>query len=169
MSHSQQHTKKNILVKKTPGSVPTQRGNPKDKNPNNPHSISGWKKQKASPTKGHTTLAWRFLLKGNTRAAMAAYRQALKQNPKSARGYLGLGISLKNLGKFELAKKAILKAVDLDPHFTPALVHLGYLYAEGHFGQADFTTARRLFREASQMGDSFASIALMDMKPPSKL
>jgi TPR repeat protein len=46
---------------------------------------------------------------------------------------------------------------------------LGYLYAEGHFGQADLQTARRLFREASQLGDPFATIALLDMKSRSKL
>lgn len=100
---------------------------------------------------------------------MAAYHQALTQNPKSAGAYLGLGISLKHLGKVGLAKKALLKAVDLDPHLPPALVHLGYLYAEGHFGQADLTTARRLFREASQLGDPFASIALLEMQPHPKL
>jgi len=71
---------------------------------------------------------------------------------------------LKSMGKIDMAKKALVKAVNLDAHLPSALVHLGYLYAEGHFGQADLTTARRLFREASQLGDPFASIALLDMK-----
>ena len=100
---------------------------------------------------------------------MAAYREALRQNPGSASAYLGLGISLKSLGKVELAKKALLKAINLDPRLPPALVHLGYLYAEGHSGQADLQTARRLFQEASQLGDPFASIALLDMKSHPKL
>ena len=100
---------------------------------------------------------------------MTAYRQAISQNPKSARAYLGLGISLKSLGKVELAKKAFLKAINLNPRLPSALVHLGYLYAEGHFGQADLQTAGRLFLEASQLGDPFATIALLDMKSRSKL
>ena len=100
---------------------------------------------------------------------MAAYRQALRQNPKSARAYLGLGISLKSLGKVELAKKALLKAVNLDPRLPSALVHLGYLYADGQLGRSDISTARRLFQQASQLGDPFASIALLDMKSRSKL
>ena len=100
---------------------------------------------------------------------MAAYREALRQNPGSARAYLGLGISLKSLGEVELAKKALLKAVNLDPRLPPALVHLGYLYADGHFGQADLQTAHRLFQEASHLGDPFATIALLDMKSRSKL
>jgi hypothetical protein len=69
----------------------------------------------------------------------------------------------------ELAKKALLKAVNLDPDLPPALVHLGYLYAEGHFVQADPSTAHRLFQQASQLGDPFATIALLDMKSRSKL
>ncbi len=109
------------------------------------------------------------MLKEQPQAAMAAYREALRKNPKSAKAYLGLGISLKSLGKVRLAKKALLKAVNLNPRLPSALVHLGYLYAEGHFGQADRSTARRLFREASQLGDPFASIALLDMKSRSKL
>ena len=125
--------------------------------------------QNKQPAKLHTRSGWRLLLKGQTRAAMTAYRQALTKNPHSANAYLGLGISLKGLGEVGLAKKALLKAVDLDPNFPPALVHLGYLYAEGHFGQVDLTTARRLFQQASQLGDPFASIALLDMKPHSKL
>jgi Flp pilus assembly protein TadD len=119
--------------------------------------------------KPHAKLGWQFLLNGQPQAAMAAYRQALIQNSESASAYLGLGISLKILGEVELAKKALVKAVSLDPDLPPALVHLGYLYAEGHFGQSDIKTARRLFQQASQLGDPFASIALLDMKPRPKL
>lgn len=134
-----------------------------------PHSILTVGNQKKHTVKPHTKLGWRFLLNEQPQAAMTAYRQALRQNPKSAKAYLGLGISLKSLGKVELAKKALLKAINLDPRLPSALVHLGYLYAEGHFGQADLQTARRLFREASQLGDPFATIALLDMKSRSKL
>ena len=114
--------------------------------------------------KPHTTLGWRFLLNGQTEAAMAAYRQALRNNPQSAKAYLGLGITLKSLGKIEIAKKALLKAVKLNPRSPSALVHLGYLYAREDSGQSDLSKARQLFRQASQLGDPFASIALLDMK-----
>ena len=125
--------------------------------------------QKKQPVKPHAKLGWRFLLKEQPQAAIAAYRQALRKNPRSAKAYLGIGISLKSLGKVRLAKKALAKAVKLDPRLPSALVHLGYLYADGHFGQADRSTARRLFSEASQLGDPFAAIALLDMKSRSKL
>ncbi len=125
--------------------------------------------QETQAVKPHAKLGWRFLLNEQPQAAMAAYREALRKNPRSAKAYLGLGISLKSLGKVRLAKKALLKAVNLDPRLPSALVHLGYLYAEGHFGQVDASTARRLFSKASQLGDPFASIALLDMKSHPKL
>ena len=68
-----------------------------------------------------------------------------------------------------MAQKALAKAVNLDSRLPGALVHLGYLYAEGHLGRADVRTARRLFTEASQLGDPFAPIALLEMKSRSKL
>ena len=68
--------------------------------------------QKTQAVKPHAKLGWRFLLKEQPLAAMAAYREALRKNPRSAKAYLGLGISLKSLGKVRLAKKALLKAVN---------------------------------------------------------
>ena len=152
-----------------PASLPSSRTKQEMSPHTAPHSIQTVGNQKKQTVKPHTKLGWGFLLNEQPQAAMSAYRQALRQNPKSASAYLGLGISLKSLGKIELAKKAWLKAVNLDPHLPSALVHLGYLYAEGHFGQADLQTARRLFQEASQLGDPFATIALLDMKSRSKL
>jgi len=137
--------------------------------PTDPRPPSTEAEQEIRPAKPPTNLGWTFLLNGQTQAAMTAYREALRQNPQSAHAYLGLGISLKNLGEVELAKKAFGKAVDLDPRLPSALVHLGYLYAEGHFGTADPSTARRLFGEAAQLGDPFAAIALLDLKSGSSL
>ena len=122
--------------------------------------------QKKPTPKPSTKSGWRFLLDGQPHAAVAVYRQALRQNPQSANAYLGLGISLKSIGEIRLAKKALIKAVNLDPRSPSALVHLGYLYTEGKgdVGQSDLLKARRLFRRASQLGDPFASIALLDMQ-----
>jgi tetratricopeptide (TPR) repeat protein len=156
-------------AQKTPVSLPSSRTSRERPSLALPHLIPMVTEQNKHTAKPHAKLGWRFLLNGQPQAAMAAYRQALRQNSESASAYLGLGISLKILGEVELAKKALLKAVNLDPRLPSALVHLGYLYAEGHFGQADLQTARRLFWEASQLGDPFASIALLDMKSRSKL
>jgi len=156
-------------TQKTPVSLPSSRTSRETPSLTLPHPIPTVAEQNKHTAKPHTKLGWGFLLNEQPQAAMTAYRQAIRQNPESARAYLGLGISLKSLGKVELAKKALLKAVNLDPRLPSALVHLGYLYAEGHFGQADLQTAGRLFQEASQLGDPFATIALLDMKSRSKL
>ena len=165
----QQAQKLDSPTKKAPVSWTPTRNSPEKPSLNVPPPIPKVAEQQKHLTKPQATLGWQYLLNGQPQAAMAAYREALRQNPGSANAYLGLGISLKSLGEVELAKKALLKAVNLDPDLPPALVHLGYLYAEGHFVQADPSTAHRLFQQASQLGDPFATIALLDMKSRSKL
>lgn len=113
---------------------------------------------------GHANLGWRFLLNGRPQAAMAAYREALRHHPNLANAYIGIGITLKSLGNTEHAKQAIQQALELNPHLSSALVHLGYLYADGHVGRSDHQMARRLFARASQLGDPFADIALLDLQ-----
>jgi cytochrome c-type biogenesis protein CcmH/NrfG len=113
---------------------------------------------------GHVSMGWRFLLSGNLQAAMAAYREALRHQPDSAKAYVGMGIALKSLGNVEQAQQAIRQALELDPTLSSALVHLGYLYVDGHVGPSDPETARRLFHQASQLGDPFASIALLELQ-----
>ncbi|MDH5562715.1 MAG: tetratricopeptide repeat protein [Nitrospirota bacterium] len=152
--------------RKTPVPRPQVPANQADHAPTEPRPPSTVAKQKTYP---HSNSGWRLLLNGHPQAALAMYRKALKYNPQSASAYLGLGISLKNLGEIELAKKALGKAVDLNPRLPSALVHLGYLYAEGHYGTPDLSTARRLFKEAAQLGDPFAAIALLDLKSGSTL
>lgn len=155
-------------MRKATDSLSSTRKTPDATTPTQPFPIAAIANQNQQPLKPHTKLGWRFLLNEQPQAAMAAYRQALRHNPRSAKAYLGLGISLKNLGEVELATKALSKAVDLDPHLPSALVHLGYLYAEGHDGTPDLTTAHRLFKKAAQLGDPFAAIALLDLQSGSK-
>jgi tetratricopeptide (TPR) repeat protein len=117
---------------------------------------------------GHANMGWEFLLNGRPQAAIAAYRESLRHNPNSANAYVGMGIALKSMGNVEHAKQAIQQALELNPHLSSALVHLGYLYADGHVGHSDPQTARRLFDQASQLGDPFAGIALLDLQSRSK-
>ena len=156
-------------ARNNPVSLPLAKTKQAASSPTKPRPLPTVAEQKKRTPKLHTKLGWRFLLNEQPQAAMSAYRQALRKNPKSANAYLGLGISLRRLGKLGLAKKAFLKAVNLNPRLPSALVHLGYLYAEGHLGQSDISKARRLFRQASQLGDPFASIALLDMKSRPRL
>ncbi len=116
----------------------------------------------------HTQRGWQYLLKGKTQFALSAYRKALRENPKSAMAYLGLGISLKRLGNSRTATKALIQAIKLDPQSPSVLVHVGYLYMEGLIGPANPDQARRLFRQAAKLGDPFARIALLELqsRPP---
>lgn len=118
----------------------------------------------SAPPIPHTQLGWKFLLNGDPDAALTAYRLALRDNPGSDKAYLGLGMALKSVGRTEDAKQAIDQALDLNPHLASALVHLGYLYADGQLGSPNPDTARTLFRQAIQIGDPFARVALLDLQ-----
>lgn len=115
-------------------------------------------------TQDQANTGWRSLLNGRPEDAIAAYQKSLRIDPKSAEAYLGMGIALKSLGFIDHAKDAIQQALELNPDLSSALVHLGYLYADGHIGPSNSKAAHRLFSQASQLGDPFASIALLDLQ-----
>jgi tetratricopeptide (TPR) repeat protein len=115
-------------------------------------------------TQSQTNMGWRSLLNGRPEDAMTAYREAIRNHPSSANAHVGLGIALKSLGYIEHAKEAIQQALELNPQLSSALVLLGYLYVDGHVGHSDPQTARRLFDQASKLGDPFAGIALLDLQ-----
>ncbi|WNM61453.1 tetratricopeptide repeat protein [Candidatus Nitrospira neomarina] len=119
-------------------------------------------------TQDQTNTGWRSLLNGRPEDAIAAYQDSLRIDPKSAEAYLGMGIALKSLGFIDHAKDAIQQALELNPDLSSALVHLGYLYADGHIGPSNSKAAHRLFSQASQLGDPFASIALLDLQSRSR-
>ena len=118
--------------------------------------------------KWHARLGWSLMVNGNHDGAVAAYREALRQNDSLAEAYLGFGILLKMQGNVEEAVKAYKKALTLNPQYAAALVHLGYAYADQPQGQGDLAKAKGLFRQASKHGDPFAIIALIDLKTRSK-
>ena len=112
----------------------------------------------------HTNVGWTLVLDGNYRGAEAAYRQALRQNAKSAKAYLGLGMALNLQGDRQKAITAYEKAVTLQPNYAAALVHLGYAYTEGNTKGQNIAKARTLFTQASELGDPFALLALLDLQ-----
>ena len=114
--------------------------------------------------KWHTHLGWTLMLNGNYTGAAAAYREALRQNGTLAQAYLGLGITLRNEGQIKRAIEAYQKALEFQPRYAAALVHLGYIYADGHQGKPNFEKAEGLFHQASRQGDPFATIALLDLR-----
>ena len=114
--------------------------------------------------KWHARLGWSLMVNGNHDGAVAAYREALRQNDSLAEAYLGVGILLKKEGKVEDAVAAYKKALTLNPKYAAALVHLGYAYADDQNNPTNIEKAKRLFSRASKQGDPFAMIALIDLK-----
>ncbi len=113
----------------------------------------------------HTKVGWTFVLDGNYLAAEAAYRQALRHETELAEAYLGLGMALMFQGKREQAIMAYEEALNIQPSYPAALVHLGYAYADNINDQSESRIkARSLFQQASDLGDPFALLALMGLK-----
>ena len=112
----------------------------------------------------HTQVGWTLVLDGNYSGAEAAYREAIRQNHLFAGAHLGLGMALIMQGNREQAISSYEKALEIRPDYPAALVHLGYAYTDGFDGTPDFPKAKALFQQASQQGDPFALLALVDLK-----
>ena len=112
----------------------------------------------------HADVGWKLVLDGNYRGAEAAYRQALRKNNQYAKAYLGLGMALSLQGDRQQAISAYEKAIKIQPNFAAALVHLGYAYTEENTNGQNIAKARKLFTQASELGDPFALLALLDLQ-----
>lgn len=70
-------------------------------------------------------------------ALIDEYRASLAFNADTPTGQLALGILEQQLGYSILAEKAYLRALEIEPHFVPALINLSDLYrAFGNDGEA---------------------------------
>ncbi len=112
----------------------------------------------------HANVGWKLVLDGNYRGAEAAYRQALRKNDQSAKAYLGLGMALSLQGNRQKAISAYEKAITIQPNYAAALVHLGYAYTKENAQGQNIAKARKLFKQASELGDPFALLALLDLQ-----
>ncbi|MDA0738396.1 MAG: tetratricopeptide repeat protein [Nitrospirae bacterium] len=112
----------------------------------------------------HADVGWKLVLDGNYRGAEAAYRQSLRKNGNSAKAYLGLGMALSLQGDRHKAISAYEKAITIQPNFAAALVHLGYAYTKENTQGQNIAKARKLFKQASELGDPFAMLALLDLQ-----
>ncbi len=67
-------------------------------------------------------------------------------------------------GDRQKAISAYEKAIAIQPNYAAALVHLGYAYTEGDTKGQNIAKARTLFKQASELGDPFAMLALLDIQ-----
>ena len=67
--------------------------------------------------------------------------------------------------KREKAIMAYEEALNIQPRYAAALVHLGYAYADSENDQSESRIkAQSLFQQAYDLGDPFALLALMGLK-----
>ncbi|RMH05559.1 MAG: tetratricopeptide repeat protein [Nitrospirae bacterium] len=112
----------------------------------------------------HMQVGWALVLAGNYAGAEAAYRQAIRQDNQKAAAYLGLGMALMMRQEYQEAIEAYRRALTLRPEYPAALVHLGYAYTQQANDPDRWNKARLLFEKASQQGDPFAKLALLELQ-----
>ncbi len=59
--------------------------------------------------------AWRLHRRGNYKLAMTNFEAVLKRNPQNGAAYMGLAMTLEDMGDYAKAKEYFAKAVALDP------------------------------------------------------
>ena len=67
-------------------------------------------------------------------------------------------------GNRQKAISAYEKAITIQPNYAAALVHLGYAYTKENAQGQNIAKARKLFKQASELGDPFALLALLDLQ-----
>lgn len=68
-----------------------------------------------------------MLIKGNYSDAITLYQLVIKQNPKNADAYMGLGMAFKAQGNFNEAYNATIKSIKLKPNYYQAYYNLGLI------------------------------------------
>ena len=87
------------------------------------------KRSVSPPTLSRPTTAWARRCAGwaTTRAAIAAYREAIRLKPDYLHAHNGLGVALAELGRNDDARAAYARAIEIDPDFAEAHVNLANL------------------------------------------
>jgi Flp pilus assembly protein TadD len=82
-------------------------------------------------------LAHLYLVSGRNEQAAAIYRDAIRESPEDADGYVGLGEALDGQHKTAEAERAFRKAVEVEPTYWLAQTSLGdFLFRHGRAGAA---------------------------------
>jgi len=88
-------------------------------------------------------LARLYLVSGRSEQAAVIYRDAIRDNPEDADGYIGLGEALNEQHKTTEAERALRKGVEVEPTYWEAQTALGnFLLNHGRAGAAVVTYRR---------------------------
>ncbi len=96
-----------------------------------------------------------YFMAGKTENAIATFN-ALLEVDKSSRSYAFLGLSYRNLGRFDEAKRYFDKGLELDPHNSTCLFNLGYIAER----QGDAAAAERYFQKTLESNPEYSEALL---------
>ncbi len=96
------------------------------------------------PARWFLSLGNAYRLKGATRQAITAYRQALREAPDNPDIVYNLAVVLLEEGRLEKAEELFLRVIRLDPEDSAAYSNLGVVYSRKN----DYSRAMENFRQA---------------------
>ncbi|MDE3200306.1 MAG: tetratricopeptide repeat protein [Acidobacteriota bacterium] len=96
-----------------------------------------------------------YYMAGKVDQAIAEFQHLLDID-KSARSYAFLGLTYRNLGRFDEAKKYLDAGLALEPRSAVCLFNLGFIAER----QGDVATATRYFKQALQINPDYADALL---------
>ena len=96
-----------------------------------------------------------YFMAGKVDKAIDQFTQLLKIE-NSARSYSFLGLSYRNLGRFDEAKKYFEEGIKLDPHSSSCLFNLGFIAER----QGDAAAAENYFQQALRFNPDFPDALL---------
>jgi tetratricopeptide (TPR) repeat protein len=96
-----------------------------------------------------------YFMAGKTEKAIEEFNSLLEID-KSARSYAFLGLSYRNLGRFDEARSYFQKGLALDPHNSTCLFNLGFIAER----QGDAAAAELYFQQTLQYNPDFSEALL---------
>ena len=96
-----------------------------------------------------------YFMAGKVEKAIEIFKKLLEID-KSARSYAFLGLSYRNLGRFDEAKQYFEQGIKLDPNNTTCLFNLGYISER----QGDAAEAETLFQQTLKSNPNFPDALL---------
>ena len=112
---------------------------------------------KISPQRAdlHGALGESYFMSGAAEKAIAEFEKLIDLDP-SARSYAFLGLSYRELGRFDEARKYFQEGLEKDPRNVPCLFNMGFI--EAH--QGNYDAAEHLFQQALRVNPDHAETLL---------
>lgn len=113
----------------------------------------------------HAALGESYFMSGKAEKAIEEFKQLIELDP-SARSYAFLGLSYRELGRFDEARKYFQEGLKKDPRNVSCLFNLGFMEAR----QGNHDSAEHLFQQALRLNPEYpeALLELANLRMASK-